>query len=142
MDRRDFVQRLPALSTGLLLGASSLSLSACAGVQYVVPRGTARRLVIGVDELPASGVLIQRPDMEWPVFLRRDESGSYVALLARCTHLGCQPDPIGDRFVCPCHGSEYDLEGAVLQGPAERPLIRYAVVAEGRDLVISIGGSG
>ena len=127
------------LSTGLLVGASTLSVSACAGVAYLVPRGTETRLVIGVDELPTGGVLIQRSDMERPVFLRLDGSGGYIALLARCTHQGCQPDPVGDRLVCPCHGSEYSLEGQVLQGPAERSLTRYAVTVEGDDLVVTLG---
>ena len=140
MDRREFVRRVPMLSTGILVGASTLPLTACAGMPYVTPRGTATRLVIGVDDVPGGGVLIQRPDMEWPVFLRRDGSGSYIALLARCTHLGCQPDPVGDRLVCPCHGSEYGLEGQVLQGPAERALTRYAVTVEGDDLVVAMEG--
>ena len=138
MDRREFAQRVPMLSTVLVAGASTLSVSACAGMAYLVPRGTETRLVIGVDELLSGGVLIQRSDMEWPVFLRQDESGAYIALLARCTHLGCQPDPVGDRLVCPCHGSEYSLEGQVLQGPAERSLTRYAVTVEGNDLVVTL----
>lgn len=42
---------------------------------------------------------------------------------AHCTHLGCKIDKMqGDRLVCPCHGSEYDLEGKVLKGPAYRNL--------------------
>ncbi len=42
---------------------------------------------------------------------------------AHCTHLGCKIDKMqGDRLVCPCHGSEYDLEGKVLKGPAYRDL--------------------
>jgi len=59
-----------------------------------------------------------------------------VALLARCTHRGCQPEPVGDRLVCPCHGSEFDLRGSVLEGPADRPLTRYDVAVDGDDLVI------
>jgi cytochrome b6-f complex iron-sulfur subunit len=47
-----------------------------------------------------------------------------------CTHLGCtvewQPDR--ERFVCPCHGSEFDAEGRVEKGPARRPLPLVTVV--------------
>ncbi len=42
------------------------------------------------------------------------------ALNAECTHLGCVVpwDPIQAKFVCPCHGSQYDARGSVLRGPA------------------------
>jgi Rieske Fe-S protein len=49
---------------------------------------------------------------------------------------------VGDRLVCPCHGSEYDLLGRVLEGPAERPLTRFPVSVEGDDLVIVLTGGG
>ncbi len=44
----------------------------------------------------------------------------------RCTHLGCRYtwDKTTDRYVCPCHGSEFAPNGAVLRGPAVKPLDR------------------
>ncbi len=41
-----------------------------------------------------------------------------------CPHLGCAVKWVADtsRFVCPCHGSEYSLQGAHLAGPAPRGL--------------------
>ena len=138
VNRRDFVRSLPVLPTGLLLGASALSVSACAGTPYLSPRGSGNQLVVSAANVPEAGVLLQRPGMEHPVFLRATEEGAYTALLVRCTHQGCQPDPVGDRFVCPCHGSEFDMEGAVLRGPAERPLPRYGVARAGEDLVVTL----
>ena len=46
------------------------------------------------------------------------------ALNAECTHLGCVVpwDPIQTKFVCPCHGSQYDSKGTVIRGPAPSPL--------------------
>ena len=43
---------------------------------------------------------------------------------AECTHLGCIAAwrPEVGKHICPCHGSEYDKTGAVLRGPAPRPL--------------------
>lgn len=48
----------------------------------------------------------------------------FAALSTTCTHLGCQVQPTGDGFKCPCHGSRFDRQGAVLNGPAARPLRR------------------
>ena len=142
MNRRDFVKSWPVVPAGLLLGASALTLSACGGMPYLAPRGSGNRLVVSAARVPEAGVLLQRPGMEHPVFVHATEQGGYTALLVRCTHRGCQPDPVGDRFVCPCHGSEFDLEGAVLRGPAERSLLRYRVAREGEDVVVTLPGEG
>jgi len=39
---------------------------------------------------------------------------------AVCTHLGCVVpwNPNEGRFICPCHGSQYDQAGKVVRGPA------------------------
>jgi cytochrome b6-f complex iron-sulfur subunit len=89
---------------------------------------------------PEGQAFVQGPGMERPVYVRRLASGEHVALLASCTHQGCQPEPVADRLVCPCHGSEFAFDGAVLQGPAERPLARYAVAVEDDRLVVSVPG--
>lgn len=50
--------------------------------------------------------------------------GGVYALAAVCTHLGCVTRYLSDENIiaCPCHGSRFDLEGNVIQGPAPRPL--------------------
>jgi Rieske Fe-S protein len=35
-----------------------------------------------------------------------------------CTHMGCILDLSGNKLLCPCHGSEFSLDGKVLVGPA------------------------
>src|SRR6185436_18597622 len=55
-----------------------------------------------------------------------------------CTHRGCTVDVQGQHLVCPCHGSTYDRSGAVLRGPAERPLRRYTVRSDVGGLEISL----
>ncbi|MCR9084689.1 MAG: Rieske 2Fe-2S domain-containing protein [Cyclobacteriaceae bacterium] len=53
--------------------------------------------------------------------------GSYSALTSVCTHSACDRNwsYSGNRFTCSCHGSQFDTEGNVLQGPANRPLERF-----------------
>jgi Rieske Fe-S protein len=133
MRRRDFV----------VLGVSALSLGGCAGARYVAPRTAPGRLVIALGDLGDEGqVFVQASDMPRPVYVRRLASGELVAVLASCTHQGCQPEPVVDRLACPCHGSEFSFEGLVLQGPAERPLTRYEVSEEGGDIVVWLDGRG
>ena len=46
------------------------------------------------------------------------------ALDDRCPHLGCRYvwNAELNRYHCPCHGSEFDIEGKVLRGPATKPI--------------------
>jgi Rieske Fe-S protein len=50
--------------------------------------------------------------------------GRLRALAITCPHLGCSYglDTDAKQFLCPCHGSIFDLEGRVLHGPAANPL--------------------
>jgi cytochrome b6-f complex iron-sulfur subunit len=126
----------------LALGVAAVSLGGCAGARYVVPRVSAGRLSIARAELDQEGqAFLQAPGMQRPIYLRRLDTGEVTAVLAQCTHQGCQPEPVADRLACPCHGSEFAFDGRVLQGPAERPLTRYVVTEEGFDLVVWIEGA-
>lgn len=142
MPRRAFVRRLPLISAGVALTPAAF-VSACAGVRYVTPVAGSDRLEILSSALaPGDGVMVQNEDMERPIHLRRLPSGALLAVLASCTHNGCQPAPVADRLICPCHGSEFTWAGAVLNGPAERPLTRYPVTEEGGGIIISIPTEG
>jgi Rieske Fe-S protein len=52
--------------------------------------------------------------------LRR--GGEVAAFSAACPHLACGVESDGVSFHCPCHGSAFDLGGAVRGGPAPRGL--------------------
>ncbi len=49
---------------------------------------------------------------------------NFVILSSICPHLGCAPQWdetfTPPRFKCPCHGSQFDIDGAHLAGPAPR----------------------
>ena len=51
------------------------------------------------------------------------------ALKTVCTHLGCTPNWLEaeQKFKCPCHGSGFYKDGVNFEGPAPRPLERYAI---------------
>jgi len=62
----------------------------------------------------------------------RDDAGQLHAVSALCTHFGCQVvfNASERSWDCPCHGSRFDVDGAVLDGPANKRLAKRAIPAE------------
>jgi Rieske Fe-S protein len=58
------------------------------------------------------------------VALYRDARGELHAISSVCTHRGCDVgwNDHDKTWDCPCHGSRFTPEGAVLRGPAVEPL--------------------
>lgn len=63
---------------------------------------------------------------------------SVVAYSPQCTHLGCAYhwDQRKTQFICPCHNSEFSVDGKVQDGPATRPLDRFQVKLEGNKILL------
>ena len=73
---------------------------------------------------PGQAGLVSDGHGEWATYV--DEEGEVHAVSPTCTHMGCLVafNGVEKAWECPCHGSRFDLDGAVLQGPATKPLRR------------------
>jgi Rieske Fe-S protein len=81
-----------------------------------------------VAELKAGdGAIIRRGLTK--VACYRDESGALHERSAICTHLGCvvQWNSLEKTFDCPCHGSRFQTDGHVVNGPALNALSEVEV---------------
>ena len=73
------------------------------------------------------------------LLVARTGSDTFTALSSTCTHEGCAITAyVGQTFVCPCHGAEFDSAGLVISGPARTPLPQYSTEFDGT--VLTIGG--
>jgi cytochrome b6-f complex iron-sulfur subunit len=65
----------------------------------------------------------------WVVKYEFEGQSMIYALKSVCTHLGCTPNWLEaeQKFKCPCHGSGFYKDGVNFEGPAPRPLERYAI---------------
>jgi cytochrome b6-f complex iron-sulfur subunit len=65
-------------------------------------------------------------------------SAGMLALSDECTHQKCTVDYLPERQVifCPCHGAQFSTTGAVLTGPAPRPLDRFAITVQDGQIVV------
>lgn len=93
-----------------------------------LPEQSTGEYVWGIKVTDPAKFAAARPDlkMSLPYF-----DGSYdvvnmnfVIFSPICPHLGCQPvwNDGASRFQCPCHGSQFGLDGEHLAGPAPRGL--------------------
>jgi len=76
-----------------------------------------------LDDLPrGEGRVVEAEGEKLAVF--RDNEGTLHALSPVCTHLGClvEWNRADQSWDCPCHGSRFDLQGRVIQGPARKEL--------------------
>ncbi len=73
-------------------------------------------------------------------YAAKDASGSVNIFAVNCPHLGCSVAYNGDvrRFQCPCHGSQFDVDGQVVHGPAIYPLshLTWRQGAAGDEIVV------
>lgn len=79
--------------------------------------------VDSAEEIAAgSGAVVRIGGEQRAVY--RDETGTVHALSARCTHLGCvvHYNDAEPAWECPCHGSRFAVNGAVIRGPVNEPL--------------------
>jgi Rieske Fe-S protein len=77
-----------------------------------------------------SGVIVD------DIVVTQPTAGVFKGFSTVCPHAGCNVSTVeSGNIVCPCHGSRFDLEGAVVKGPATKPLEAKAVSVQGDSLV-------
>lgn len=95
----------------------------------------------GAMELPQGTALMFKFGTR-PSMLIHQADGSWTALDAVCTHLGCTVlhEPDKNRIYCACHGGEYDpLTGRNTGGPPPKPLKSYKVEVRDGQIVVLRG---
>jgi nitrite reductase/ring-hydroxylating ferredoxin subunit len=112
-DRRGAIQRLCAGILGLLSGARLLPAQ--------------KKMALSLDKaekLKTTGGSVVLKIQGRDLLFIRDSEQSVRVLDPTCSHKKCTVEYSKDkqRIVCPCHSSNYTLDGKVLNGPAEKPL--------------------
>ena len=112
-----------------------LTLGLAAGCENPNAAGPGSGLEREVDAGPAVAGAADGVDRRFRsrgFFLVR-RGGRWLAISSVCTHRKCRLEAEADgTFTCPCHGSTFDPEGHVTQGPARRDLKLYPVTVDDR----------
>lgn len=94
----------------------------------------ANAALLGVD-----GALLVDAPTDTIMVIRATET-AVTAVSAICTHASCSMnfDAAGQRLDCPCHGSQFGLDGQVLKGPARRAVRVYAAALANNVITITL----
>ena len=151
LPRREFLSAATLAAVSVVLGACSSDsggggggLTSPSGPNQEPPPGTGgTTLNVTVSAFPAlanvGGMAAVGSLGNKPVAVVRTGASSFTALSRICTHAGCDVDIQASRFICPCHGSEFNADGQAIRGPAQAALQRFnvAVGMGGATLTIS-----
>ncbi|HSE07947.1 MAG TPA: FAD-dependent oxidoreductase [Nocardioidaceae bacterium] len=114
----------PALEARTLVTSGARAMAGLAGNAGARVKARLRKVLSPTELGPGEAGIVSDREGEWATYV--DEDGTPHAVSPTCTHLGCLVsfNGVEKAWECPCHGSRFDLDGAVLQGPATRPLKR------------------
>lgn len=126
--RRGFIS---SFGLGWLAGLTAFSTGAVGSLRYFFPNvlsNPPEQFMAGEPEDYAPGTVSAKYKSQYRVWIV-NLSNRIVAILAKCTHLGCTPAWLDSQgiFKCPCHGSAYYMNGVNFAGPAPRPMDRVAL---------------
>ncbi|MGW4382374.1 QcrA and Rieske domain-containing protein [Kitasatospora sp. NPDC004531] len=125
------------LSGSLTAGFGREDLTATAAPAAPAPQPAGPAPSVPAAQVPVGGsATVKDPASGDAVYIVQPTAGKYAGLSSVCTHSGCAVNPPKDgRLYCPCHGSTFDAAtGAVINGPAVKPLPGYAVTRNGEQL--------
>jgi cytochrome b6-f complex iron-sulfur subunit len=136
MKRRDFIT---CVGVGCL-GSQFSALAAFSQQENIeISSDDQDWLSIGtIAELDATGqILNENSPIGSILVVGNSQSKNLIAVNPTCNHMGCTVEWLAEEkiFLCPCHASEFGLNGNVQMGPATKPLSSYQTKIEG-DLVM------
>jgi cytochrome b6-f complex iron-sulfur subunit len=126
--RRNFL--LTPIGVAWSAMTASLGLMTLGSLRFMFPNVLSEppsKVKVGFPDQFEEGKVVERYK-DQNIWVVRNKSVIY-ALSTTCTHLGCTPQWLEreQKFKCPCHGSGFYISGINFEGPAPRPLERWAI---------------
>lgn len=134
MKRRDFINWV-----GLGGIASSLPVAIAACSSGTTSASKDWQTVGTSAELDKTGQLLAKSSPDGPVLVvGTSKAANLTAVNPTCTHAGCTVGWKAEtkKYICPCHDSEFGIDGKVQKGPATEALKTYAVKIEGNSVLV------
>jgi cytochrome b6-f complex iron-sulfur subunit len=96
-------------------------------------------ILVPIDQMNGLDYLtVEVNAWEANIAVHQQADGTYLSLLLLCTHMENNLNSTGNGYICPAHGSRYDLNGNVLVGPASDPLTSFPTTVVNGQIVINV----
>lgn len=137
MERKEFLKQTCKACIGIGAGWMLTELAACSHTPIYKAEVKDHKAAIPLTMFANSDVLITSiKGLEYDVAIRKEKDNNYSALLLKCTHFDNPLTATGTGYTCSLHGSMFDREGKVTQGPAEYDLKHYSTSVNATDLIL------
>jgi Rieske Fe-S protein len=145
MDRKKFLQTCGLACIGSVSIASIFQ--SCSVVKMTTGTIEGNNLIVKLSDFETKAgpethykkyVVVNNDMLKFPICVFRHNSQTYTAIWLQCTHQGAELQVFGDKLQCPAHGSEFDNEGKVTGGPADKNLRAFPSTIQGEILIISL----
>lgn len=125
MNRSEF---LKTLGTGSLAVCAACGMVSCSDESVEPAPAGSFDITINIDDSPYANLKnVGGSVIKDNLIIARTGTDTFIALSKSCTHAGITVnyDHPNSRIICNAHGSIFETNGTVTQGPASRPLTKY-----------------
>lgn len=112
-----------------------------------LPKVLSGLINIAVKDFPqlmkvGGGLIGSAEGMADPLAIVRESESQFAVVSGMCTHMRCvlRYNQLNVALECPCHGSSFELDGQVINGPATKALARMTFEFDGQTLGIKVPG--
>ncbi|MBE7176231.1 MAG: Rieske (2Fe-2S) protein [Mucilaginibacter polytrichastri] len=138
--RRAFIKKGCLACMGV--AGASFFLESCGSTLPLVKTAAADNLirvpVARFTDNPNNMVIVRSAQLEHDILLVKQAPETYNALYLQCTHEGYNLTPTAKKIYCNEHGSVFDLQGNVMQDPAQKPLKKFKTENTSGEIIIHL----
>jgi nitrite reductase/ring-hydroxylating ferredoxin subunit len=145
--RREFLRSACAgLLCGVVAGCGAAGNDGASERVVTLPPAVDGRIRLSLGEFPqlrevGGGLVGRAPGVDVPIAVAHLEQGKFMAITAVCSHMATtlNYNSLNGTLDCPAHGSSFELDGRVINGPAKEPLRLMVTEFDGQlvDIVVT-----
>ena len=141
MERKEFIKTCGYACLGATIFAPLLQ--GCVSAKNISATIEGENLLVPTLNFEKDGkilkyLVVNNPQLQYPIYVFRFSETDYTALYMQCTHQGNELTAYGEKLVCSAHGSEFDNKGNVTNGPASNSLRTFPTNLDNQNILISL----